>query len=162
MNNNKSNTDNHQYDAIVVGTGISGGWAAKELCEQGLKTLVLERGRMVKHVEDYTTAHLDPWDMPNGGEATQEIIDRKPKQHRTGYITHAAREHFFVPESDHLTLLNVYQQWKRHNYSATWCTEHFLHIKGLRKAREVRSQLLDIMKSRKISLQSCGQRYVQN
>ena len=74
----------------------------------------------------------------------------------------AAREHFFVPESDHLTLLNVYQQWKRHNYSATWCTEHFLHIKGLRKAREVRSQLLDIMKSRKISLQSCGQRYVQN
>jgi pre-mRNA-splicing factor ATP-dependent RNA helicase DHX38/PRP16 len=71
----------------------------------------------------------------------------------------AAREHFFVPESDHLTLLNVYQQWKRHSYSSTWCTEHFLHIKGLRKCREVRAQLLDIMKSRKIKLQSCGQKW---
>jgi choline dehydrogenase-like flavoprotein len=89
------------YDAIVVGTGISGGWAAKELCENGLKTLVLERGPMVKHVEDYPTAHLDPWDMPNGGEATQEIIDRKPKQHRTGYTTHVAREHFFVDDLKH-------------------------------------------------------------
>ena len=44
---------NEQFDAIVVGSGISGGWAAKELCENGLKTLVLERGRMVKHIEDY-------------------------------------------------------------------------------------------------------------
>ena len=43
---------NQQFDAIVVGSGISGGWAAKELCENGLKTLVLERGRMVKHIED--------------------------------------------------------------------------------------------------------------
>ncbi len=47
------------FDAIVVGTGISGGWAAKELCENGLKTLVLERGRMVKHVQDYPTMNLD-------------------------------------------------------------------------------------------------------
>ena len=54
----KSNTN--IFDAIVVGTGISGGWAAKELCENGLKTLVLERGRMVRHVEDYPTMHLDP------------------------------------------------------------------------------------------------------
>ena len=50
-----------QYDAIVVGTGISGGWAAKELTEKGLKTLVLERGRMVKHIEDYPTMNKDPW-----------------------------------------------------------------------------------------------------
>ncbi len=47
---------NTVYDAIVIGTGISGGWAAKELCEQGLKTLVLERGPMVKHIVDYPTA----------------------------------------------------------------------------------------------------------
>lgn len=93
--------DVNSYDAIVVGTGISGGWAAKELCENGLKTLVLERGPMVKHVEDYPTAYLDPWDMPNGGKATQEIIDRKPKQHRTGYTTHVAREHFFVDDTKH-------------------------------------------------------------
>ncbi|GBG65277.1 hypothetical protein CBR_g50319 [Chara braunii] len=68
----------------------------------------------------------------------------------------AAREKFFVPESDHLTLLNVYQQWKTNNYRADWCNDHFLHVKGLRKAREVRSQLLDIMKQQKIPLTSCG------
>ena len=48
-----THTQSNTYDALVVGSGISGGWAAKELCEKGLKTLVLEKGRMVKHVEDY-------------------------------------------------------------------------------------------------------------
>ena len=100
MNDNNKNLEDQQFDAIVVGTGISGGWAAKELCENGLKTLVLERGRMVEH-GDYPTAHLDPWDLPNGGKATQEIINRKPKQHRTGYTTQAAREHFFVDDIKH-------------------------------------------------------------
>jgi choline dehydrogenase-like flavoprotein len=55
-----------KYDAIVVGTGVSGGWAAKELCEKGLKTLVLERGRMIKHIEDYPTMNNDPWDYESG------------------------------------------------------------------------------------------------
>jgi choline dehydrogenase-like flavoprotein len=55
---------------------------------------------MVEH-GDYPTAHLDPWDLPNGGKATQEIINRKPKQHRTGYTTQAAREHFFVDDIKH-------------------------------------------------------------
>ncbi|KAL2528540.1 RNA helicase family protein [Forsythia ovata] len=68
----------------------------------------------------------------------------------------AAREKFFVPESDHLTLLNVYQQWKANQYRGDWCNDHFLHVKGLRKAREVRSQLLDILKTLKIALTSCG------
>ncbi|KAK8542519.1 hypothetical protein V6N13_136907 [Hibiscus sabdariffa] len=68
----------------------------------------------------------------------------------------AAREKFFVPESDHLTLLNVYQQWKSNQYRGDWCNDHFLHVKGLRKAREVRSQLLDILKALKIPLTSCG------
>ena len=52
------------YDAIVIGSGISGGWAAKELCEAGLKTLVLERGRIVEHVKDYPTMNKDPWGIP--------------------------------------------------------------------------------------------------
>jgi choline dehydrogenase-like flavoprotein len=60
------------FDAIVVGTGVSGGWAAKELCEKGLKTLVLERGRRVRHLEDYPAMHLDPWDMKNGGSTSKE------------------------------------------------------------------------------------------
>ena len=95
------NAPQEEYDAIVVGTGISGGWAAKELCENGLKTLVLERGRMVKHVEDYKTAHLDPWDMPNLGEPTQADIARQEKQHRTGYTTDKGHSHFFVDDIDH-------------------------------------------------------------
>ena len=101
-----SNTNNsikfqEEYDAIVVGTGISGGWAAKELCENGLKTLVLERGRMIKHVIDYTTANLDPWDIPNGGSPTRETKERKFKQARTGYSTNEAHQHFFVDDIKH-------------------------------------------------------------
>ena len=97
---NQSGTD-QEYDAIVVGTGISGGWAAKELCENGLKTLVLDRGRMVTHVEDYPTAYLDPWDLPNGGAASSETKKRKFKQHRTGYVTQEAHQHFFVDDIKH-------------------------------------------------------------
>lgn len=59
--------DSITYDAIVIGSGISGGWAAKELTERGLKTLMLERGRDVKHVIDYKTAMKDPWDFPHRG-----------------------------------------------------------------------------------------------
>ncbi|XP_062584815.1 pre-mRNA-splicing factor ATP-dependent RNA helicase PRP16-like [Saccostrea cucullata] len=67
-----------------------------------------------------------------------------------------AREKFQVPESDHLTILNVYQQWKRNGYSATWCNEHFIHIKAMRKVREVRQQLKEIMDQQKMELVSCG------
>lgn len=100
MNKKKANSETHKYDAIVVGTGISGGWAAKELCEQGLKTLVLERGRMVKHIVDYTTANLDPWDFPNRGTASRKTIERKFKQHRSGFVKEAY-EHFFVDDIKH-------------------------------------------------------------
>ena len=94
-------SESEEYDAIVVGTGISGGWAAKELTEKGLKTLVLERGRMVEHVDDYPTMHMDPWDFENNGEPTREEKKRKPKQDRTGYVTHKAHTHFFVDDLKH-------------------------------------------------------------
>ena len=68
----------------------------------------------------------------------------------------AAREKFFVPESDHLTLLNVYQQWKNNGYRTEWCDKHFLQAKGLKKAREVRAQLLDIMKQQRVAVLSAG------
>lgn len=90
-----------EYDAIVVGTGISGGWAAKELTEKGLKTLVLERGRMVKHVEDYPTMNMDPWDFENNGQLNREEKKRQKKQARTGYTTNKAHNHFFVDDIDH-------------------------------------------------------------
>ena len=95
------NTPKEEYDAIVVGTGVSGGWAAKELCEKGLKTLVLERGRMLKHIKDYPTAHLDPWDMPNGGQVPKEVKEKKQKQNRTGYTIRQESEHLFVDDIKH-------------------------------------------------------------
>ena len=66
------------YDAIVVGSGISGGWAAKELTEKGLKTIMLERGMDVKHVTDYKSANLNPWEVPHRGMRTQKMIDDYP------------------------------------------------------------------------------------
>ncbi|WP_207434250.1 GMC oxidoreductase [Sabulibacter ruber] len=69
--------DNH-YDAIVIGSGISGGWAAKELTEKGLKTIMLERGRNIEHVKDYVNANKNPWDFPHRGGRTQEMIENYP------------------------------------------------------------------------------------
>jgi len=61
------------YDAIVIGSGISGGWAAKELCEKGLKTIILERGRDIKHVKDYVNANKEAWDYPHHNRATVQM-----------------------------------------------------------------------------------------
>lgn len=88
------------FDAIVIGSGISGGWAAKELCEKGLKTLVLERGRMVKHVDDYPTMNLDPWDMPGRGAQTPEDAAQQHVQRRSGFVD-ATNAHFFVNDAAH-------------------------------------------------------------
>ncbi|MDG1043453.1 MAG: GMC family oxidoreductase [Flavobacteriaceae bacterium] len=101
MSTLSNNDSNEVFDAIVVGTGISGGWAAKELCENGLKTLVLERGRMVTHIQDYPTANLDPWDMPNNGDLTPEQKSRQEKQARTGYTVRAESSHWFVDDVTH-------------------------------------------------------------
>ena len=90
-----------QYDAIVVGTGISGGWAAKELTEKGLKTLVLERGPLVRHIEDYSTMNMDPWDFEHGNIITKETKKQQPKQSRTGYTTKEATKQFFVDDIKH-------------------------------------------------------------
>jgi len=95
MNLNLQAEKQNSFDAIVVGTGISGGWAAKELTEKGLKTLVLERGRMVKH-PDYPTATKDPWDFPNAGRPTQEDLKQQGVQARTGYTIQQATKHWFV------------------------------------------------------------------
>ena len=91
--------ESNTFDAIVVGTGVSGGWAAKELCENGLKTLVLERGRMVKHVEDYPTMHLDPWDVSHGGATPKEVLKDYSKQKRWGVNEY--KRHFYNKDSEH-------------------------------------------------------------
>jgi choline dehydrogenase-like flavoprotein len=69
------------YDAIVIGSGASGGWAAKELCDKGLKTLVLERGREVRHIKDYPTASRPPWDFEHRGTAT--LAEKKDHHNAT-------------------------------------------------------------------------------
>jgi choline dehydrogenase-like flavoprotein len=66
------------YDAIVVGSGISGGWAAKELTEKGLKVLLLERGRNIEHVKDYVNTSKNPWEFPHRGGRTQQMINDYP------------------------------------------------------------------------------------
>jgi choline dehydrogenase-like flavoprotein len=68
----------NSYDAIVIGSGISGGWAAKELTEKGLKVLLLERGRDIKHVKDYVNATKGVWEFPHRGGRTQQMIKDYP------------------------------------------------------------------------------------
>ncbi len=100
MNLNLKAQQQNTYDAIVVGTGISGGWSAKELTEKGLKTLVLDRGRDVKHVTDYPTMLKDPWQLPHGGRMTSEEKKFYPVQSRTGWIGQE-NMHWFVKDTEH-------------------------------------------------------------
>jgi choline dehydrogenase-like flavoprotein len=88
------------YDAIVIGSGISGGWAAKELCEKGLKTLVLERGRQVDHLKDYPTANKNPWDFPNRGQLPLSVRNENPVVSKC-YAFDETAKHFFVKDKEH-------------------------------------------------------------
>jgi choline dehydrogenase-like flavoprotein len=88
------------YDAIVIGSGISGGWAAKELCDHGLKTLVLERGRNVEHIKDYPTATKAPWEFKHRGQMTKEFLQENPLISKAaGFGEDTA--HFFIRDRDH-------------------------------------------------------------
>ena len=88
------------YDAIVVGSGIAGGWAAKELCEKGLRTLVLERGRNVEHQKDYITEHVPPWSFEHRGEVNRELLEEHYFiQRRTGFLSESTL-HFFFRDSE--------------------------------------------------------------
>lgn len=84
------------YDAIVIGSGASGGWAAKELCDRGLKTLVLERGRQVKHVEDYPTASKAPWEFEHRG--TVPLADREGFSN--GNFLREETKHWALPDDE--------------------------------------------------------------
>lgn len=88
------------YDAIVIGSGISGGWSAKELCEKGMKTLVLERGRDVKHIKDYPTTNLYPWEFEHRNEMPYKVKQENPIVNRC-YAFHEDAAHFFVKDQEH-------------------------------------------------------------
>ncbi len=97
---NSQGTEEVTYDAIVVGSGISGGWAAKELAEKGLKTLVLERGRDVPH-GSYPTAAMESWELPNRNRLTREELKDYEKQKRTGYTARPESIHWWVKDTEH-------------------------------------------------------------
>lgn len=105
----KTNT----YDAIVIGSGISGGWAAKELTQKGLRTLVLERGRDVKHVSDYPTTMSSPWEMQHRGRLPLELADRVPIQSKTGYAVNEYGHHFFVKDDEQPYIQEKPFDWTR-------------------------------------------------
>jgi choline dehydrogenase-like flavoprotein len=90
---------NH-FDAIVIGSGISGGWAAKELCEAGIKTIVLERGRNVQHIKDYPTATKHPWQFIHRGRIPAELEKENPIISKC-YAFDESAQHFFVKDKEH-------------------------------------------------------------
>lgn len=100
VNINTRGIDQNTFDAIVIGSGISGGWAAKELCDRGLKTLVLERGRNVEHIKDYPTAVKEMWEFPHRGQMPIAVEKENPVVARC-YAFGEATEHFFVKDKDH-------------------------------------------------------------
>ncbi len=87
------------FDAIVIGSGISGGWAAKEFCKKGLKTLVLERGRNIEHITDYTTASQNPWDMSHRGRMLPDFKEKNPILSKC-YALDEATEHLFCKDAE--------------------------------------------------------------
>ncbi|EON77368.1 Glucose-methanol-choline (GMC) oxidoreductase:NAD binding site [Lunatimonas lonarensis] len=99
-NLNIKHTKENSYDAIVIGSGMSGGWAAKELTEKGLKTLVLERGKSVEHLKDYPTTNLKPWEFEHRGTIPASIQKENPVVSRC-YAFREDTEHFFVKDTEH-------------------------------------------------------------
>lgn len=109
MNLNTKAQETNRYDAIVVGSGISGGWAAKELCEKGLKVLMLERGKPVDH-PNYANATKDPWQLENAGRLTVEDKEKCPVQIRH-YSFRGDNKHFYIND-----LENPYEEEKRFDW----------------------------------------------
>ncbi len=92
--------NNNTFDAIVIGSGMSGGWAAKEFCEKGLKTLLLERGRDVKHLKDYPTTNMLPWEFEHRGQIPYAIKKENPVVSKC-YAFKEDAMHFFVKDKEH-------------------------------------------------------------
>ncbi len=102
----------NKFDAIVIGSGMAGGWAAKELCEKGLKTLVLERGKYVRHVSDYPTANKHPWEFEHHGQMPlQERLDN-PVLARC-YAFNEGTQHFMVRDKEHPYIQDKPFDWIR-------------------------------------------------
>ena len=88
------------YEAIVVGSGMTGGWAAKELCEKGLKTLVLEFGKNVEHGKGYISEHVPAWDYTYNGLGDRKLYEKEYQVQSQCYAFSEATRHFFVNDKD--------------------------------------------------------------
>lgn len=115
------------YDAIVIGSGMSGGWAAKELCEKGLKTLVLERGRGIEHITDYVTEHKQSWQLPHRGQTPVELAEKDYAVQKDVYLFDESTRHFFINDR-----LNPYVQKKPY----AWIRGHQVGGRSLTWARQ--------------------------
>ena len=93
-------TGTNSYDTIVIGAGMSGGWAAKEFSEQGFKTLLLERGPNIEHLKDYPTTNMQPWEFKHRGRLTSKEIKDNPIVSRC-YAFREDAKHFFVKDKEH-------------------------------------------------------------
>ena len=89
-----------KYEAIVIGAGMSGSYAAKELCDRGVKTLLLERGRDVKHITNYPTTNMNPWEFDHGGDIPLKVREENPSISRC-YAYREDNQHFFVKDTEH-------------------------------------------------------------
>jgi len=92
MNLNINLKEENTYDAIVIGSGISGGWAAKELTEKGLRVLMLERGMNIEHITGYETAMKNPWDFKHAGRLTEEQKRTHPVQKKRLSLSRSQRK----------------------------------------------------------------------
>ncbi|MDO3626302.1 GMC oxidoreductase [Mucilaginibacter sp. BT774] len=111
-NINSKGIEKNTFDAIVIGSGISGGWAAKELCDHGLKTLVLERGKNVVHLKDYPTATKNPWDFPHRTYEPLAVTKENPIVSRC-YAFSETSQHFFVKDKEHPYVQDKHFDWIR-------------------------------------------------
>ena len=109
--NNKATAQN-TYDAIVIGSGISGGWAAKELTEKGLKVLMLERGKQYEHIKDYATANKDPWQFEHRGRTTTAQRKKYPVIHRGWAASEAVMDGWVNEEDCPYTEIKPFTWWR--------------------------------------------------
>ncbi|HVX49972.1 MAG TPA: GMC family oxidoreductase, partial [Chitinophagaceae bacterium] len=100
ININAGGVAKNTFDAIVIGSGISGGWATKELCDRGLKTLLLERGRNIEHIKDYPTATKNPWDFKHRMRIPEGELKENPVISKC-YAYGEDTRHFFVKDKEH-------------------------------------------------------------